>query len=104
MEVATVEARKHKNDPVFVDRKGQKIEMRIGHPRVGETRYAMLTAAEALAVAGALIDEARTAEEIRTGTWRPPPLPRVLPPGSYLPRPSAGQSAKTEDAGPASTE
>jgi hypothetical protein len=42
------------HDPVFVWQDGADIRLRIGHYRQGETRYAMLDARQATAVATAL--------------------------------------------------
>jgi hypothetical protein len=53
----------HARDPVFVDAtSGRVIELRIGEPRVGETRYALLSPNEAAVVAYALLT---AAERIR---------------------------------------
>lgn len=52
-------------DPIFVyaSNWGNKVRLRIGEPRRGETRYALLSPAEARLVAYALLSEAEREEE-----------------------------------------
>jgi hypothetical protein len=45
-------------DPVFVARVIEKVELRIGEPKPGESRYALLTPLEAKVLAYALLAEA----------------------------------------------
>ena len=42
-------------DPVIVTGSGERVELRIGEPKAGETRYALLAPKEARAVAYALL-------------------------------------------------
>lgn len=45
-------------DPVFIARSMEKVELRIGEPKPGESRYALLTPLQAKVLAYALLAEA----------------------------------------------
>ena len=53
------------NDPVFVDQVLEKIELRIGESKPGESRYALLTPVDAKVLAYTLLAEAERVADSR---------------------------------------
>lgn len=57
-----MKVREHPSDPVFVKKWSRNVELRIGSPNPGETRYAMVNRREARQIAIALLTAAEELE------------------------------------------